>query len=57
MKQSIKAFIPAVIVILVLIITVILLQHQINKDEARCHFLGGVYIDGQCFKAELIKLK
>lgn len=43
------------LIILLLFISYSLVSYTIER-KVNCHTLGGIYIDGQCFKAEIIKL-
>ena len=57
MRLDTKVFITATMLLLMLLIWSISLEYRKGENTDRCNFLGGVYIEGQCFKAELIELK
>jgi len=42
------------IISLVILVFSSIIYLEVRKDK--CHDLGGIYIDTQCFKADLIKL-
>ena len=51
-----KEFLTVILVPIALISFTLYLLLTIEKEKNQCNDLGGVYINSQCFKAEIIKL-
>ena len=45
-----------IFLVLILLVLLIINQAFINQKRAKCNALGGIYIESQCIKADLIKL-
>lgn len=46
------------IILALVLLALIIFSHEYFKNQRiACNKLGGVYIESQCFKAELIKFK
>ena len=49
-----EKWLTVLVIILVILWTIAVIYVSSNQDK--CNVLGGVYIEGQCFKVELIKI-
>jgi uncharacterized membrane protein len=44
------------VIVVVLVIIWVSAVIYVSNNQDKCNALGGVYVEGQCFKAELIKI-
>lgn len=51
-----KGILAIIAMVIFFIILIVINGTYLRKEKFKCNDLGGVYIESQCFKAELIKL-